>query len=165
MTPKLRNGNSAKTGKTISISVYFSGQKEGWHAHVVRDHSNPNVDLAVLKIDGGGSFPTVIGLEANDDGFNVGEEAYIIGYPLGGSGTYNEGVPTPTFTAGSLSKKTVHRLQYDTTTFPGSSGSPVFNNLGKIVAVHYLGQNSGSGQKAQGINYGVPVAYVHELIR
>ena len=73
------DGNSAKTGKTISISVYFSGQKEGWHAHVVRDHSNPNVDLAVLKIDGGGSFPTVIGLEANDDGFNVGEEAYIIG--------------------------------------------------------------------------------------
>lgn len=158
------DGRSAKSGKTISITVYFSGQKEGWSAHVVRDHSDPEVDLAVLKIDGGGGFPTVMGLEPNDDGFNVGEEAYIIGYPLG-SGTYNEGVTTPTFTAGSLSKKTVHRLQYDTTTFPGSSGSPVFNNVGKIVAVHFSGQNSNSGQKAQGINYGIPVVYVHELLR
>lgn len=153
-----------QAGRTVELTIFFSGSREGYDAAVVRDHSNKEVDLALIRINGGGSFPTVAGIEQSDDSLNVGDEAYIIGFPLGFSGTYNEGVATPTFTAGSISKKTSMRIQYDATTYPGSSGSAVFNNKGKVAAIHFSGQQT-AGQKAQGINYGVPVDYVHELLR
>jgi pSer/pThr/pTyr-binding forkhead associated (FHA) protein/S1-C subfamily serine protease len=151
-------------GRTVRIEIFFAGSRESRPGRLLREHPDSEVDLAALQVEGGKGLPAVSGLELNDETIHVGDEAYIIGFPLG-SATYSEGgVMTPSFTAGTISKKTSRRLQYDAATFPGSSGSPVFDDAGKIIAVHFAGQANGA-EKAAGINYGIPVQYVQELLK
>lgn len=57
----------------------------------------------------------------------------------------------------NLSQK--YRIGYDAPTLGGSSGSPVVNNQGELVAIN----NSGI-QGTQGFNYGVRTKYLKELI-
>ena len=52
-----------------------------------------------------------------------------------------------------------YRIQYDAPTLGGSSGSPVINQQGELVAVN----NSGVGG-TQGFNYGVRTKYLKELL-
>ena len=52
-----------------------------------------------------------------------------------------------------------YRIQYDAPTIGGSSGSPVINKQGQLVAIN----NSGVGG-TQGFNYGVRTKYLKELL-
>lgn len=52
-----------------------------------------------------------------------------------------------------------YRIQYDAPTLGGSSGSPVINKQGQLVAIN----NSGIGG-TQGFNYGVRTKYLKELL-
>ena len=57
----------------------------------------------------------------------------------------------------NLSQK--YRIGYDAPTLGGSSGSPVVNNKGELIAIN----NSGI-QGTQGFNYGVRTKYLKELV-
>ena len=50
------------------------------------------------------------------------------------------------------------QIQYDFDTTPGTSGSPVFDHYGWLVAVHHAGFETGSP------NFGIRVDEVYELI-
>ena len=63
------------------------------------------------------------------------------------------------FNNGSISQKTKDRLMYSIPTLPGSSGSPVVNMQGQLVAVNYAGL-SGS----QNFNYGIRVKHLKSLM-
>lgn len=63
------------------------------------------------------------------------------------------------FNSGSISQKTEERIMYSIPTLPGSSGSPVVNLQGQLVAVNYAGLNS-----TQNFNYGIRVKYLKNLI-
>ncbi len=59
-----------------------------------------------------------------------------------------------------------HRLQYTTDTLPGSSGSPVFNDEWKVVAIHHKGGNlvtNEAGDK-RFINEGILVKYLGPML-
>ena len=61
--------------------------------------------------------------------------------------------------AGIFSKVTGELIQFDGFTVEGSSGSPVFNASGKIVAVH-----RGSLRGASGLGFGVPIKKLIDLL-
>lgn len=64
------------------------------------------------------------------------------------------------FNNGNISQKTNDRLMYSIPTLPGSSGSPVVNMQGQLVAVNFAGLNG-----TQNFNYGIRVKYLKYLIK
>lgn len=69
-----------------------------------------------------------------------------------------EGVKSQ-FNSGSISQRTDDRLMYSIPSLPGSSGSPVVNHAGQLVAINYAGLNN-----TQSFNYGVRVKYLKNLM-
>ena len=63
------------------------------------------------------------------------------------------------FNYGNISQKTKERIMYSIPTLPGSSGSPVINLQGQLVAINYAGVNG-----TQNFNYGIRVKYLNNLI-
>ncbi|WP_165073144.1 trypsin-like peptidase domain-containing protein [Paludisphaera rhizosphaerae] len=64
----------------------------------------------------------------------VGDHVTIVQHPAGGP-------KQVALTANQVVNIFDHRLQYTTDTLPGSSGSPVFNDAWKVVALHHAGGN------------------------
>jgi V8-like Glu-specific endopeptidase len=64
----------------------------------------------------------------------IGSHVSIIQHPSGG-------VKKISVTANEVVNIYEHRLQYMTDTLPGSSGSPVFDDSWKVVAIHHAGGN------------------------
>lgn len=114
-------------------------------------------DLAVLKADGGPFVPLELG---RDGSLRIGDEVVVIGNPRGLSTTVSagivsaireEGLPVPgqeatDYPTGSWG------IQISAPISPGSSGSPILNKDGQVVAVAV-----GSYQLAENLNFGVPV--------
>lgn len=63
------------------------------------------------------------------------------------------------FNNGHISQKTNDRIMYSIPALPGSSGSPVVNRQGQLVAINYAGLNG-----TQNFNYGIRVKYLNRLI-
>lgn len=63
------------------------------------------------------------------------------------------------FNNGSISQKTDEKIMYSIPALPGSSGSPVVNLQGQLVAVNFAGLNG-----TQNFNYGIRVKYLKNLI-
>jgi V8-like Glu-specific endopeptidase len=81
-------------------------------------------------------------------GFNLGPALAIT----------KEGVKSQ-FNNGTISQKTEDRLMYSIPALPGSSGSPVINRQGQLVAINYAGLNG-----TQGFNYGIRVKHLKNLL-
>jgi V8-like Glu-specific endopeptidase len=60
-----------------------------------------------------------------------------------------------------------HRLQYTTDTLPGSSGSPVFNDDWRVVAIHHAGGNLKVNEKGDKrfINEGILVSFLGHMLK
>jgi V8-like Glu-specific endopeptidase len=60
-----------------------------------------------------------------------------------------------------------HRLQYTTDTLPGSSGSPVFNDAWKVVALHHAGGNLVTNPRGDRMfaNQGILMAKILERLK
>ena len=84
---------------------------------------------------------------------------YMTGFNLGPAlAITKEGVKSQ-FNNGTISQKTEDRLMYSIPTLPGSSGSPVINRQGQLVAINYAGLNG-----TQGFNYGIRVKHLKNLL-
>lgn len=64
------------------------------------------------------------------------------------------------FNSGTISQRTNDRLMYSIPTLPGSSGSPVVNHEGQLVAINYAGING-----TQNFNYGIRVKHLRKLLQ
>lgn len=94
----------------------------------------------------------ILGSDKNERLFMVGFN-YGIDIAQTGEGIYSQ------CTEGSISREEKNRILYSIATLPGSSGSPVLNRRGQIVAVNYAGIRVG-----QNFNYGVRAKHLYELI-
>lgn len=63
------------------------------------------------------------------------------------------------FTNGTISQETSDRLMYSIPALPGSSGSPVVNRNGELIAINFAGLNG-----TQNFNYGVRVKHLRNLL-
>lgn len=102
------------------------------------------------------SFQDNITAKLSDD---KNSKLFMIGYNLGPTlALTKEGVKSQ-FNSGSISQQTKERLMYSIPSLPGSSGSPVLNLRGQLVAINYAGIST-----TQNFNYGVRVKYLRNLL-
>ncbi len=110
-----------------SIAVTFNG--ETLQASVVRDDSQN--DLAIIKVDRP-STP----LEFRDDGrVRAGDVVMIIGFPVSSALSKEPHVTTGNITALTGSKDDVRFMQVSAPVEPGNSGSPVFDESGRVIGI------------------------------
>lgn len=145
------------------LGVMFAGSRQLWQARVVG--TAEDADLAVLKVEIRGGTPRVHGLAGDDARPQRGDPVAIIGYPLGFDlpmdRLANTPIAEPTLTAGTVSKAIEQVLQVDGYGAPGSSGSPIFDQSGRVVGVLYGGERASQGR----LIYAVPVRRVRTLLR
>ncbi len=144
------------------IAVKFSGSNQWFPGRYVG--VSDGADVGVLKVDVRGGTPRVFGLQRNPRSLERGDPVAIIGYPLGldlpmeGSGL--DVVASPTLTVGTVSKVLASVVQVDGYGAPGSSGSPIFDHDGRVVAVLYGGVQESNGK----IILSVPVSQVSDYL-
>jgi len=152
--------------RPLAIAVKFSGSKQWFQGRFVGVADT--ADVGVLRVDVRGGTPRVLGLVDRAGGLQRGDPVAIIGYPLGEDlPMERQGqsavVADPTLTVGTVSKVLSHVVQVDGYGAPGSSGSPIFDRGGYVVAVLYGGNRESQGK----IIYGVPatavIAYLTQL--
>lgn len=126
------------------------------------DESN---DLAVLKIDGEGLTPVILG---NSDQMNVGDSVVAIGNPLGEL--------TFSLTSGSVSalnrKVTINNtamtlIQTDCAINSGNSGGALFNSHGEVIGItnaKYSSSGSSSSASIDNIGFAIPINSVKEIV-
>src|SRR5207244_6268960 len=126
-----------------TIWVILADQSQARYADVIA--TSPERDIAVIKLRGyrGGYIAAVdwSGTKARQ-----GEPAALIGYPAGaGFARLRTSVVRTSMTAGIISRATDDVIQFDGMTIGGSSGSPLFNANGEVIAIHRAGLPQASG--------------------
>ena len=144
------------------IGIVFEGTHQNFRADVVRIH--PDADVALIRATVHQGFPVIRGLADPGAEIRVGEPVALLGFPLGlelaeGRSWGELGVAS-SLTLGTVSRRLPNLVQVEGYGAQGSSGSPIFDSSGHVVAVLYGGQTGTGGR----ILYGVPVRYVHELL-
>lgn len=90
----------------------------------------------------------------------TGKTLYLIGFNLGPSLAITENGLKAQITKGEVSQDTDDtRFMYTIPALHGSSGSPVLDSYGKLVAVNYAGIDT-----TQGFNYGVKIIHLANLL-
>lgn len=142
-----------------SVFVTMADQRTMQRAEVVAVAPPQAPDLAVLRVRNyRGPYVSRVDWDAN--GARQGEPAALIGFPAGVAAALDQTRTVRTsMSAGIFSKVTPETIQFDGFTVGGSSGSPVFNANGEVVAVHAAGL-----REAAGLAFTVPVALVLPLL-
>ncbi len=118
--------------------------------------ADKKLDLALLKIEAGGSLPiTRLG---DSDKLQVGEWVMAIGNPFGLEQTVTAGIVSAkgrVIGAGPYDDF----IQTDASINPGNSGGPLFNTAGEVVGI-----NTAIIARAQGIGFAIPVNVARSVI-
>lgn len=146
----ITNAHVVSEASEIHVSG-FSGKARA--EPVIVDEMN---DLALLRLSE--SFGPS-GIVFRDAGVNLGEHAHAIGYPL--AGLLGKG---PQFTSGSVSNllgpgDDARLMQVTCPIQPGSSGGPVFDDSGNLIAVV-----TASLTNAQNVNFAIRSALILPLL-
>lgn len=119
----------------------------------------PEKDIAIVRADHPPAFliPAVIG---NPNLLRVGDEAYVVGNPLGFYSSMSSGVISGfdrTFLPTSHNLKLEGMIQIDTAVNPGNSGGPLLNRYGEVVGI-VTGIVNPTGQDVFiGIGFAMPI--------
>ena len=148
---------------------------------VVTSVSNKeNVDLAMLQLKNKqspeGKFIFAVSEEDEEQGLidkvkdiftssdkdelQTAQKPYMIGFNAGFSlSNTSQGIKAQ-ITSGTISQKPDNdKIMYTIPSLPGSSGSPVVNEYGKLVAVNFAGVTG-----TQSFNYGIQVKRVRQFV-
>lgn len=147
------------TGTTYSVVT-----KDGKKLTVSKIYRDPNLDLALLQIDGSGLTPLELG---DSSQLKVGQTLIAIGNALGRfDNTVTTGVVSGlgrAVAAGDPFSGELERLdnliQTDAAINPGNSGGPLLNSAGQVIGV-----NVATTEGAQNIGFAIPINSVKSLV-
>ncbi len=130
------------------ITVRLNGGRE-FKAELVG--SDPDFDLAVLKLKNAADLPEVA--MGDSDDIYIGETVIAIGNPFG----YSHTVTTGVVSALNRPMKTNNGaygsfIQTDAAINPGNSGGPLLNIHGKLIGI-----NTAIHARAEGIGFAIPI--------
>jgi len=142
------------------IYVTVLGHKDRYKAQKLG--TSRDLDLAVLKINGNGDFPTLP--FGDSDKLRVGDWVTAIGNPVGFDHSVSVGVLSAKerkfdIRDGAGSRTYDHMLQTDASINPGNSGGPLLNLAGEVVGI-----NTAVSAQAQGIGFAIPSSTVLEVL-
>jgi len=145
------------------LGVIFSGSTQFWRAEVIG--VSTETDVGVFRVTIKGGTPRVAALARTREGIERGDPVAILGYPLGFDlpmdAQGGQPIAEPTLTVGTVSKSLSSVVQVDAYGAPGSSGSPIFDRDGKVIAVLYGGERESNGK----IIFGVPAYQVTDYLK
>ena len=134
--------------KKYKLSLVSNGEK--W----------PGIDYAILTFDENIDFKNLV-LKSTDT-IEVGKNIFILGYPAGSEVSYDS-LSDPEITEGKISSVSaggdVNYFVVDITTTPGSSGSPVFDESGKVIGILT------AGDKYSNFNFILPSEHVINALK
>ena len=125
--------------------------------------SDPDKDLAVLKIDVEGNKLSPISL-GDSSLLEVGRKVIAIGNPFGLDTTMTVGVVSALGREiDSVSRRKIRDvIQTDAAINPGNSGGPLLNSLGQLVGVNTAIYSPSGG--SSGIGFAIPVNTVQRIV-
>jgi S1-C subfamily serine protease len=139
-----------------SIDVTFA---DGTTAAAIIVGRQPENDIAVIQPDRLPD-PVVAAVLGNPGALHEGDEAFVVGNPLGLYGSMSSGVISGfnrAFTP-ELSNRTIHGLiQIDAAVNPGNSGGPLLNRHGEVVGIVTGIANPTKQSVFIGIGFAVPI--------
>jgi S1-C subfamily serine protease len=119
-------------------------------------------DLAVVRLDGKGPWPTVpLG---NSDTLEVGEWAIAVGNPFGLDNTVTMGIISNLNRNAAklgITDKRLDLIQTDAAINPGNSGGPLLNAEGEVIGINTL-VRTGPGA---GLGFAIPINRAREIAR
>ena len=125
--------------------------------------SDPDSDVAVLKIDGQEHPAMVL---ADSDQMAVGDPVLAIGAPLGLSSTVTEGIvsaidrPVLTQNSSGEVESVMAAIQTDAAINPGNSGGPLTDVGGQVIGINTaIASTAAEGEQAGsiGIGFAIPI--------
>ena len=147
------------------LGVIFSGSTQFWRGDLVG--VSPDADVGVFRVTIKGGTPRIAGLARTREGGGLerGDPVAILGYPLGFDlpmeSRGGQPIAEPTLTVGTVSKALTAVIQVDAYGAPGSSGSPIFDREGKVIAMLYGGERESQGK----IIFAVPAYIVADYLK
>ena len=142
-----------------SVKVTMADQRTPQRAEIVVIAQAGAPDIAVIKIRNysGAHIPVV---DWSGQNVRQGESAALIGYPAGlGNALDQQGYVRTLMSAGVFSRVTAETINFDGFTTGGSSGSPIFNASGEVVAIHRAGLSG-----ATGLGFAIPIPHLIPLL-
>lgn len=120
--------------------------------------ADPDFDVAVLRLAGGGSLPQAAMGDSSD--IMIGETAIAIGNPFGYTHTVTTGVIS------AVGRSLKHEggayadlLQTDAAINPGNSGGPLVNLAGEVIGINIAIQAG-----AEGIGFAIPINKARRVV-
>jgi serine protease Do len=113
--------------------------------------TDPETDLAVLRISGAGKLPAA--RFGDSDDLRLGDWVIAVGNPFGLDSTVSSGIISGTGRGLSSAKRT-RFLQTDAAINPGNSGGPLVNLEGEVIGINTAIATSSGGY--QGVGFAVP---------
>jgi len=150
--------NAHVVGIYRDVSVVLEGKFE-FTGRVVG--LNEPVDLAVIRIEASGPFPTIPIGDSGEVG--IGDDVTAAGYPLGSllgtDITITKGILSAVRRSGE-----VDYLQTDAAINPGNSGGPLINAQGQVVGINTARVDNVMGRPVQNIGLAIASNTVTNLL-
>jgi S1-C subfamily serine protease len=142
---------------STEIDVTFA---DGTQSPAIITNRQPENDIAVLVAakPPGQIVPATLG---NPNALRVGDEAYVVGNPLGLYSSMSAGVISGlerTFTPPNGGQEMQHLIQIDAAVNPGNSGGPLLNRAGQVVGIVTALINPTQQDVFIGIGLAVPIS-------
>jgi 2-alkenal reductase len=150
-----------RPGRAERVFVEFSSG-DRVEARVVG--TDPNADVALLKVDSSGLKLTPLTL-GSSSGLTVGEPVAAIGSPFGERQSLTVGVVSAVDrNIESLTRFQIgNAIQTDAAINPGNSGGPLLDRDGRVIGINaQIKSQSGGGE---GVGFAIPVDTVRRSLR
>lgn len=160
----------SKVGIAFNDS-YVTGPSDFKPCTVEKESEDENVDLALIRLtdavtpQGASVFSTGVDSHGkikatSADKLTLDQQLYLIGYNQGiALASTTEGIKAQ-LTSGKISQKPdQYRLLYTIPILQGSSGSPVVNSYGDLVAVNFAAVSG-----TQSFNFGIPIHQIRAFL-
>ncbi len=136
-----------------SLRVTFS---DGTESPAAIRASDPDHDIAVLSPS---RLPEVVVPAVLGGGAQVGDEAFVVGHPLGLVDSLSSGVISGLDRSFPLAngKTLAGMIQFDAAVNPGNSGGPLLNRNGEVIGIVTGLANPTGDDHFIGIGFAVPI--------
>jgi serine protease Do len=146
----LTNNHLIAGSKKIIVSLYDKSEHKG---EILG--SDPNTDLAVIKIQAEGLQPVMMG---DSQHLRLGQWVIAVGGPFGREPTLTVGVVSARPGSTSGAGRYEGFIQTDASIYQGNTGGPLIDLEGKVIGI-----NAMILQPGQGIGFAVPVNIAKEV--
>ncbi len=143
----LTNNHVVEGRKDITVRLH-----DGREFKAVEVKTDPNTDLAVVRIEGADDLKAV--KLGDSDEIEIGDWVLALGHPFGLEGTVTSGIISAKGRGIGMPARASF-LQTDAAINPGNSGGPLVNLDGEVIGVNTAISSSTGGN--QGVGFAVPV--------